>query len=294
MSYEIDLWGRVRRTVEAARHEAQATAADSDRPAQSSRPSSRSTTFELRRRRRPEQLPGRDGSKRSRRRSSSRRIARGRRGPEVRRRPGPDTRSTPRGRRPPTSRCNVAQLEHAIATLIGKPPAAFGLSPRPLATPASGHPGGHAVPAAGVGGRTSRPPSGGSPRQRADRHRQAATNPTVHAETPRSDSREARFGNLFNASSSSGPSARRSRKRSSRGRRRANLRRRDRRLRWRRSRATVRPRLSEFSAGRDSLAALRILEQEAQEQRRRRAVGRAIAPACSPTATAASGQLPSG
>src|SRR5207245_3176772 len=28
MSYEIDLWGRVRRTVEAARHEAQATAAD--------------------------------------------------------------------------------------------------------------------------------------------------------------------------------------------------------------------------------------------------------------------------
>src|SRR5205807_9211772 len=28
MSYEIDLWGRVRRTVAAARHEAQATAAD--------------------------------------------------------------------------------------------------------------------------------------------------------------------------------------------------------------------------------------------------------------------------
>src|SRR6267142_1825794 len=28
MSYEIDLWGRVRRTVSAARHEAQATAAD--------------------------------------------------------------------------------------------------------------------------------------------------------------------------------------------------------------------------------------------------------------------------
>src|SRR5207245_8047618 len=27
-----------------------------------------------------------------------------------------------------------AQLEHAIATLIGKPPAAFSLSPRPLAT----------------------------------------------------------------------------------------------------------------------------------------------------------------
>jgi len=44
MSYEIDLWGRVRRTVAAAQHEAQATAADLETAQLSLQPSWRWTT----------------------------------------------------------------------------------------------------------------------------------------------------------------------------------------------------------------------------------------------------------
>ena len=160
-----------------------------------------------------------------------------------------------------------AQLEHAIATLIGKPPAAFSLSPRPLATQPPDIPVG--MPSQLL---ERRPDIAAAERRVAEANQQigiakAAYYPTVMLNASVGFEGSS-FGNLFNASSllwSVGASI--TQTIIDGGRRRAT------------SDAAIaaydatvagyrQTTLSAFQQVEDNLAAMRILEQEAQEQRR--------------------------
>jgi len=159
-----------------------------------------------------------------------------------------------------------AQLEHAIATLIGQPPAAFRLSPRSLDTRPPEIPVG--VPSQLLERRPEHRGrrASGCRGQRADRHRQGRVLSDVRLNASVGFEGTS-FGNLLNASSLLWAVGRRLRRPSSTpasvGRGPTG----SRRLRWNGRGITARP-PDRVSAGRDNLAALRILEQEAQQQRR--------------------------
>ena len=134
MSYEIDLWGRVRRTVAAARNEAQATAADLETARLSLQAELAMDYFELRAADAQKQLL--DATVKAFEaalRLTTNRFQGG---------AAPKSDVAQAQTQLDTTLAQAtdvtvqrAQLEHAIATLIGKPPAAFSLSPRPLDTP---------------------------------------------------------------------------------------------------------------------------------------------------------------
>ena len=134
MSYEIDLWGRVRRTVAAARNEAQANAADLETARLSLQGELAMDYFELRAADAQKQLL--DATVKAFEaalRLTTNRFQGG---------AAPKSDVAQAQTQLDTTLAQAtdvtvqrAQLEHAIATLIGKPPAAFSLSPRPLDTP---------------------------------------------------------------------------------------------------------------------------------------------------------------
>jgi len=105
MSYEIDLWGRVRRTVAAARHEAQATAADLETARLSLQAELAMDYFELRAADAQKQLLDETvkAFEAALQLTTNRFQGGAARGPTS---PRPRRSSTPRWRRPPTSRYN--------------------------------------------------------------------------------------------------------------------------------------------------------------------------------------------
>jgi NodT family efflux transporter outer membrane factor (OMF) lipoprotein len=131
MSYEIDLWGRVRRTVAAAKHEAQATAADLETARLSLQAELAMDYFELRAADAQKQLLDETVKAfEAALRLTTNRFQGG---------AAPKSDVAQAQTQLDTTRAQAtdvtvqrAQLEHAIATLIGKPPAAFSLPPRPL------------------------------------------------------------------------------------------------------------------------------------------------------------------
>ena len=266
MSYEIDLWGRVRRTVEAARHEAQATAADLETARLSLQAELALDYFELRAADAQKQLLDETVKAfEAALRLTTNRFEGG---------AAPKSDVAQAQTQLDTTQAQAtdvtvqrAQLEHAIATLIGKPPAAFRLSPRPLATPPPDIPVG--MPSQLL---ERRPDIAAAERRVAEANQQigiakAAYYPTVMLNASVGFEGSS-FGNLFNASSllwSVGASI--TQTIIDGGRRRAT------------SDAAIaaydatvagyrQTTLSAFQQVEDNLAALRILEQEAQEQRR--------------------------
>jgi hypothetical protein len=91
LSYEVDLWGRVWRTVKAARQEAQATAADLETARLSLQAEVAIELFRAESRRRPETAPGRDSKGLHGGVAAHDRSLPGRGGREIRRCPGPDS-----------------------------------------------------------------------------------------------------------------------------------------------------------------------------------------------------------
>ncbi|PYM88608.1 MAG: RND transporter [Candidatus Rokuibacteriota bacterium] len=266
MSYEIDLWGRVRRTVEAARHEAQATAADLETARLSLQAELALDYFELRATDAQKQLLDETVKAfTAALRLTTNRFEGG---------AAPKSDVAQAQTQLDTTKAQAtdvtvqrAQLEHAIATLIGKPPAAFSLSPRPLATQPPDIPVG--MPSQLL---ERRPDIAAAERRVAEANQQigiakAAYYPTVMLNASVGFEGSS-FGNLFNASSllwSVGASI--TQTIIDGGRRRAT------------SDAAIaaydatvagyrQTTLSAFQQVEDNLAALRILEQEAQEQRR--------------------------
>jgi hypothetical protein len=133
MSYEIDFWGRIRRTVASARREAEATAADLETARLSLQAELAMDYFELRAADAQQQLL--DETVRAFEaalRLTTNRFEGG---------AAPKSDVAQAQTQLDTTRAQAidvavqrAQFEHAIATLIGKPPAAFNLPPRPLST----------------------------------------------------------------------------------------------------------------------------------------------------------------
>jgi len=208
MSYEIDLWAGF----------------DGRSPRRDTKPSHRGGLetarlslqaelafdyFELRAAT-PEAAAGRDGQSVRGGAQAHDESLRGRRGPKSDVAQAQTQLDTTR-RRPPTSRCNARSSSTRSPRSSGKPPrlrpvASSAATPRRTSRWAC-------RPSCWSGVRTSRPPSGGSPKPTSRRHREGRilSDRMLNA---RSDSREARR-NLFNASSLLWSSARRSRKRSS-------------------------------------------------------------------------------
>ena len=172
MSYEVDVWGRVRRTVAAARREAQATAADLETARLSLHAELAIDYFELRGLDAEQQLLDNDGRRPS---SAALRLTTQPLPAAARRRrptsPRPRRSSRPRGRRRSTSTVAARALEHAIATLVGKPPAAFGLPRAPLDAPPPDIPAGLPVRAARAAPRHR---GRRAPRRRGQRARSAS------------------------------------------------------------------------------------------------------------------------
>jgi NodT family efflux transporter outer membrane factor (OMF) lipoprotein len=131
LSYEIDLWGRIRRTVAAAREEAQATAADLETVSLSLHAELAMDYIELRSADAQQRLLG-DTVKAY---TDALRLTRNRlAGGDA---PASDVAQAQTQldmTRVQDTDIGVqrAQYEHAIAILIGKPPAAFSLSPAPV------------------------------------------------------------------------------------------------------------------------------------------------------------------
>lgn len=131
LSYELDLWGRIRRTVAAAREEAQATAADLEIARLSLHAELAVDYFELRSADAQKQLLDdtvkayTDALKLTTNRYD---------GGLAPKSDVAQARTQLDSTRVQATDVGVqrAQLEHAIALLIGKPPAAFGLPPAPL------------------------------------------------------------------------------------------------------------------------------------------------------------------
>jgi len=266
MSYEIDLWGRVRRTVAAARHEAEATAADLETARLSLQAELALDYFELRAADAQQQLLDETVKAfEAALRLTTNRFQGG---------AAPKSDVAQAQTQLDTTRAQAtdvavqrAQLEHAIATLIGKPPADFNLPPRPLASRPPDIPAG--LPSQLL---ERRPDVAAGERRVAEANEQigiakAAYYPTVMLNASVGFEGSS-FGNLLNASSllwSVGASITQTifdggRRRATSDAARAAY------------DATVagyrQTTLSAFQQVEDNLAALRILEQEAQEQRR--------------------------
>src|SRR2546425_6640222 len=266
MSYEIDLWGRVRRTVAAARHEAQATAADLETARLSLQAELAMDYFEVR---------AADAQKRlldetvkafeAALRLTTNRFQGG---------AAPKSDVAQAQTQLDTTRAQAtdvtvqrAQLEHAIATLMGKPPAAFSLPPRPLDTRPPDIPVG--LPSQLL---ERRPDIAAAERRVAEANEQigiakAAYYPTVMLNAAVGFEGSS-FGNLLNASSllwAVGASL--TQTLFDAGRRRATS---DAALAsYDAMVASYRQAtLTAFQQVEDNLAALRILEQEAEQQRR--------------------------
>jgi NodT family efflux transporter outer membrane factor (OMF) lipoprotein len=266
MSYEIDLWGRVRRTVAAARHEAQATAADLETARLSLQAELAMDYFELRAADAQKQLLDETVKAfEAALRLTTNRFQGG---------AAPKSDVAQAQTQLDTTRAQAtdvtvqrAQLEHAIATLIGKPPAAFSLLPRPLDTRPPGIPVG--LPSQLL---ERRPDIAAAERRVAEANEQigiakAAYYPTLMLNASVGFEGSS-FGNVLNASSllwAVGGSI--TQTIFDGGRRRATS---DAALAA--YDATVagyrQTTLTAFQQVEDNLAALRILEQEAQEQRR--------------------------
>jgi NodT family efflux transporter outer membrane factor (OMF) lipoprotein len=131
MSYEIDLWGRVRRTVAAARNEAQATAADLETAQLSLQAELAMDYFELRAADAQQQLLDETVKAFEAALQLTTNRFQGGAAPKSDVAQAQTQLDTTRAQATDV-RVQRAQLEHAIATLIGNPPAAFRLSPRPL------------------------------------------------------------------------------------------------------------------------------------------------------------------
>jgi NodT family efflux transporter outer membrane factor (OMF) lipoprotein len=131
LSYEVDLWGRVRRTVRAARQEAQATAADLETARLSLQAEVAIDYFELRAADAQKQLL--EETVKAFTKALQLTVSRFEGGA------APKSDVAQAQTQLDTTQVQLtdvgvlrAQLEHAIATLIGKPPAAFSLPARPL------------------------------------------------------------------------------------------------------------------------------------------------------------------
>ena len=133
MSYEIDLWGRVRRTVAAARIEAQATAADLETAQLSLQAELAMDYFELRAADAQQQLLDETVKAFEAALQLTTNRFQGGAAPKSDVAQAQTQLDTTKAQATDVT-VQRAQLEHAIATLIGKPPAAFSLPPRPLAT----------------------------------------------------------------------------------------------------------------------------------------------------------------
>ncbi len=266
MSYEVDLWGRVRRTVAAALHEAQATAADLETARLSLQAELAMDYFELRAADAQKQLLDESVKAFEAALQLTKNRFEGGAAPKSDVAQAQTQLDTTRAQATDVT-VQRAQLEHAIATLIGKPPAAFRLSPRPLDTRPPDIPVG--LPSQLL---ERRPDIAAAERRVAEANEQigiakAAYYPTVMLNASVGFEGSS-FGNLLNASSllwAVGASI--TQTIFDGGRRRAT------------SDATIaaydatvaayrQTTLTAFQQVEDNLAALRILEQEAQQQRR--------------------------
>jgi NodT family efflux transporter outer membrane factor (OMF) lipoprotein len=131
MSYEVDLWGRIRRTVRAAKNEAQATAADLETARLSLQSELVVDYFELRAADAQQQLL--NDTVKAFEQALQLTVNRFTGGA------APRSDVAQAQTQLETTRAQAtdvgvarAQFEHAIAILIGRPPADFGLPPRPL------------------------------------------------------------------------------------------------------------------------------------------------------------------
>lgn len=266
LSYEIDLWGRVRRTVEAARHEAQATAADLETARLSLQAELAMDYIELRAADAQKQLLDETVKAFEAALQLTTNRFQGGAAPKSDVAQAQTQLDTTRAQATDVT-VQRAQLEHAIATLIGKPPAAFSLAPRPLDTRPPDIPVG--LPSQLL---ERRPDIAAAERRVAEANEQigiakAAYYPTLMLNASVGFEGSS-FGNLFNASSflwAVGASI--TQTIFDAGRRRATS---DAALAA--YDATVagyrQTTLTAFQQVEDNLAALRILEQEAQQQRR--------------------------
>jgi NodT family efflux transporter outer membrane factor (OMF) lipoprotein len=266
LSYEIDLWGRVRRTVAAARHEAQATAADLETARLSLQAELAMDYFELRAADAQKQLLDETVKAFEAALRLTTNRFRGGAAPKSDVAQAQTQLDTTRAQATDVT-VQRAQLEHAIATLIGKPPAALSLLPRPLDTRPPGIPAG--LPSQLL---ERRPDIAAAERRVAEANEQigiakAAYYPTLMLNASVGFEGTS-FGNALNASSllwAVGASITQTifdggRRRATSDATRAAY------------DATVaayrQTTLTAFQQVEDNLAALRILEQEAQEQRR--------------------------
>ncbi len=266
MSYEIDLWGRVRRTVAAARHEAQATAADLETARLSLQAELAMDYFELRAADAQKRLLDEtvDALEAALRLTTNR--YQGGAAPKSDVAQAQTQLDTTRAQATDVT-VQRAQLEHAIAILIGQPPAAFRLSPRPLDTRPPDIPVG--LPSHLL---ERRPDIAAAERRGAEANEQigiakAAYYPTLMLNASVGFEGSS-FGNLLNASSllwAVGASI--TQTIFDGGRRRATSD--TARAAYDATVAAYRQTtLTAFQQVEDNLAALRILEQEAQQQRR--------------------------
>ena len=266
MSYEIDLWGRVRRTVAAARNEAQATAADLETARLSLQAELAMDYFELRAADAQQQLLDETVKAFEAALQLTTNRFQGGAAPKSDVAQAQTQLDTTRAQATDV-RVQRAQLEHAIATLIGNPPAAFRLSPRPLDTRPPDIPAG--IPSQLL---ERRPDIAAAERRVAEANEQigiakAAYYPTLMLNASVGFEGSS-FGNVLNASSllwSVGASLTQTifdggRRGATSDAARAAY------------DATVagyrQTTLTAFQQVEDNLAALRILEQEAQQQRR--------------------------
>ena len=171
MSYEIDLWGRVRRTVAAARNEAQATAADLETAQLSLQAELAMDYFELRAADAQQQLLDETVKAFEAALQLTTNRFEGGAAPKSDVAQAQTQLDTTRAQATDVT-VQRAQLEHAIATLIGKPACGLQTVASSARHPAAGHPRGHPVPAPGAapGHRGRRAP--GRRGERADRHRE--------------------------------------------------------------------------------------------------------------------------
>lgn len=131
MSYEVDLWGRVRRTVASARHEAQATAADLETARLSLQAELAIDYFELRAADAQQQLLDETVKAFEAALRLTTNRYRGGAAPKSDVAQAQTQLDTTRVQATDIA-VQRAQFEHAIAVLIGRAPAAFNLPPRPL------------------------------------------------------------------------------------------------------------------------------------------------------------------
>jgi NodT family efflux transporter outer membrane factor (OMF) lipoprotein len=266
MSYEIDLWGRVRRTVAAARNEAQATAADLETAQLSLQAELAMDYFELRAADAQQQLLDETVKAFEAALQLTTNRFQGGAAPKSDVAQAQTQLDTTRAQATDV-RVQRAQLEHAIATLIGTPPAAFRLSPRPLDTRPPDIPAG--IPSQLL---ERRPDIAAAERRVAEANEQIGIAKAAYFPTATLNAsvgfEGSSFGNVLNASSllwSVGASLTQTifdggRRGATSDAARAAY------------DATVagyrQTTLTAFQQVEDNLAALRILEQEAQQQRR--------------------------